>query len=65
MDRELVLKQSREALKFGKAFIAALDVINEYDENTLKDVEILIADGDKEFVALNEEFNKLFEELNW
>lgn len=65
MDREKIAKLFTELLVNGKAFAANLEDLNEISEEDSDAIDQLIADGDEEFVAFNNEFASLEEKLDW
>ena len=63
MNRELVLKESREVLALGQQFLKGIQHLRTYDETIADEIEELILEGDEEFIALNNDFAQLFEDL--
>jgi len=63
MDRELVLKESRETLAAGQLYLTGLQKLRAYDESIADEINLLIENGDEEFIALNDEFMTLLEAL--
>ena len=63
MDRELVLKESKEVLALGQQFLKGIQHLQTYDETIADEIEELILEGDEEFIALNNDFAQLFEDL--
>ena len=63
MDREQILKESRETLAAGQLYLVGLQKLRAYDESIAEEIEALIENGDEEFAALNDEFMTLLEAL--
>ena len=63
MDKELVLKESKEVLALGQGFLEGLIKLRAYDKDMAKEIENLIDDGDEEFTTLKRDFQELLSDL--
>lgn len=63
MDRELVLKESKEVLALGQQFLKGIQHLQTYDKTIVYEIEELVSEGDEEFVAINNDFAQLFKDL--